>query len=237
MKYEIKIPKPCNSKWSEMTPTEKGMFCSSCEKEVIDFTNTSNYQLAQLLDGNQKICGKFKARQLNREILSAEHNQFSKAGLLVGISTLLSIATPAFGQNKATEISIIEQLNQKGEQSVLPKKESDSIQIKGNAFDTSGGLASINIMIKGSSYGTQTDTDGNFSIPIATKEFGNNPTLVFSSIGFKMQEIEVTAQTGFLKVKMIEDDTVLGDVEFIKKQSFFRKVGNLFRKKENKNCH
>lgn len=30
MKYEIKIPKPCNEKWNAMTPTEKGAFCSNC---------------------------------------------------------------------------------------------------------------------------------------------------------------------------------------------------------------
>ena len=35
MKYKLKIPNPCDEKWNEMTPTEKGVFCSKCNKEGI----------------------------------------------------------------------------------------------------------------------------------------------------------------------------------------------------------
>ena len=35
----IEIPKPCHESWAEMTPTEQGQFCSSCQKCVTDFTS------------------------------------------------------------------------------------------------------------------------------------------------------------------------------------------------------
>ncbi|SIS85897.1 CarboxypepD_reg-like domain-containing protein [Zobellia uliginosa] len=237
MKYEIKIPKPCSSKWSEMTPTEKGAFCFNCQKEVIDFTGKSHYQLALLLDSEHKMCGKFLPTQLNKSISSAQNHRFPKTGLLMGITTLLSLSTPAFSQSEPTESRKIEQRNTIGEETLVPGNTSDSVQIKGNVFDESGGLPGASIRIKGTSYRAETDFDGNFSIPISTKELGKNPTLVFSYIGFETQEIKVTSQTGFLKVNMLEDPAILGEVVIMKKQNIFRRIGNLFRKKENRSCH
>ena len=43
--FKINIPEPCHEDWAQMTSTEKGKFCDSCAKEVIDFTNKSDEQL------------------------------------------------------------------------------------------------------------------------------------------------------------------------------------------------
>jgi hypothetical protein len=73
MKYIIEIPKPCKENWSEMSPTEKGVFCSHCKKEVIDFKNFSNSELAKYLSKNDVTCGRFLATQINREIILSEN--------------------------------------------------------------------------------------------------------------------------------------------------------------------
>ena len=237
MKYEIKIPKPCNEKWSEMTLTEKGAFCSNCKMEVFDYTKMSNYQLAKLLDDSQHMCGKFKPEQLNLNIRSLKQNRQSNISLLLGFSAFLSLSTPLFGQNKKPEkITLTEQRNKINEETKI-KKVSDSIQIRGQIFDDNGGLPGANIILKGHSYGTQTDFDGNFSINIQKEELGKKPILVFSFIGFETQEIRVDKETKFLKVKMVEDDVLMGEVVIIKKQNIFRRIGNLFRKKDKKTCH
>jgi len=233
MRYKIEIPKPCNENWNKMTPTEKGVFCSSCQKEVLDFTKKSNNELASFLDENKNICGKFKPSQLGINISSVETNKYSKFKFLLGISTLLSITTPLFSQNKSVENKEITELNQTKKRDTIIEKISDSIQIKGVISDVNYGLPGVNISLKGKySYGTQTDFDGHFSINIDRKEISRNPTLVISYLGYKSQEIKVNQKTRFLKVIMEEDDVLLGEVIIIKKQNIFRRIGNLFRKKD-----
>jgi len=61
--------------------------------------------------------------------------------------------------------------------------------------------------------------------------------LIVSYLGFETQEIKLNENTEFIKVKMIEDKVFLGEVVIIKKQNIFRRIGNLFRKKEKINCH
>jgi hypothetical protein len=237
MRYEIKIPKPCNEKWREMTPTQKGAFCSNCKKEVFDFTTTSNYQLAKFLDNDKKLCGKFKPEQLNRDILSLENTKYSKVGILFGISTLLSLSTPLFSQNKTSEILKVEQKKPKNNKVNKTKRQTDSIQFKGNVFDENGGLPGANIVLKDQFYGVQTDFDGNFSIKVDKKEMNQNLILTISYLGFETQEININEKTDFLKIKMVEDQVLMGEVVIIKKQNIFGRIGNLFRKKEKKNCH
>ena len=36
---------------------------------------------------------------------------------------------------------------------------------------------------------------------------------------------------------MKEEEILLGEVVIIKKQNIFRRIGNLFKKKDKKNCH
>ena len=220
-----------------MTPTEKGAFCSNCKKEVLDFTNTSNYQLAKFLDTDSKLCGKFKPEQLNRNISSLDTNKYSKTGILLGVTTILSLSTPILGQNKLPEIIKTGQSNLVSNDIINNKKLTDSIQFKGNVFDENGGLPGANIFFKKQSYGVQTDFDGNFSINIEKKEIKKNLILVISYIGFETQEIKINNNTKFIKVKMEEDDVLLGEVVIVKKQNIFRRIGNLFRKKNKKNFH
>ena len=65
-------------------------------------------------------------------------------------------------------------------------------------------LPAVNILIKGSDTGTQTDFDGNFSI-----EVNSGDVLVFSSLGFKGVEIMYTGQMSLAVV--LEEDTALLD--------------------------
>jgi TonB-linked SusC/RagA family outer membrane protein len=53
------------------------------------------------------------------------------------------------------------------------------------------GLPGVNVVIKGTSLGTTTDVDGKYSIQVP----GGDATLVFSFIGYAMQEIVVSSQS------------------------------------------
>jgi len=68
-KIHLSIPKPCHENWEAMTPSDKGRFCGSCQKTVIDFTNMSDRQLAGFFKKPPRsICGRVYNDQLNRNI-------------------------------------------------------------------------------------------------------------------------------------------------------------------------
>ncbi|ANE52911.1 T9SS type A sorting domain-containing protein [Flavisolibacter tropicus] len=68
-KFNLTIPKPCHENWDQMTPEDKGRFCGSCQKTVVDFTNMSDRELAAFFKKSVgSVCGRFHQDQLNREI-------------------------------------------------------------------------------------------------------------------------------------------------------------------------
>src|SRR5690606_19585810 len=85
-----------------------------------------------------------------------------------------------------------------------------NILVKGSVVEKSNslGIPGVNILIKSTSRGTVTDTDGNFAI-----EVPNGQTLVFSSIGFQNKEVTIGPNTASpLQVILEESATDLGEV-------------------------
>jgi len=65
----ISIPKPCHENWQEMTATERGAFCKSCQKEVIDFTKKTDDETYRILaTSDDSLCGRYRIDQLNKPI-------------------------------------------------------------------------------------------------------------------------------------------------------------------------
>jgi len=64
--------------------------------------------------------------------------------------------------------------------------------VSGKVTDEASGeaLPGVNVLIKGTTTGTQTDLDGNYRLSVE-----DGATLVFSYVGFETQEIEVGART------------------------------------------
>ena len=62
----ITIPNPCSENWGKMNKTEKGRFCNSCNKQVIDFSKMKNEKIEVYFENNQtdEICGNFKTSQI-----------------------------------------------------------------------------------------------------------------------------------------------------------------------------
>ncbi len=79
--------------------------------------------------------------------------------------------------------------------------------ISGTVTDSDGTpLPGANVLVKGTTNGTQTDFDGNYTI-----EADSNATLVFSYLGFATQEVAVNGQTT-VNVTMSEDANQLSEV-------------------------
>ena len=95
----IKIDKPCHEKWSNMSTTEKGKFCSMCTKEVVDFTSSTNAEIAaHLSKAEGSVCGRLYSSQVitKPEITSVRYffnkarTYFAAFLAVMSVSALLS---------------------------------------------------------------------------------------------------------------------------------------------------
>lgn len=78
--------------------------------------------------------------------------------------------------------------------------------ITGTVSDETGPLPGANVLVKGTTNGTQTDFDGNFSI-----EAASDATLVISYIGYKTIQVPVNGQST-INVTMEEDANRLDEI-------------------------
>jgi len=59
--FSISVKKPCTEGFGEFRKTVRGGFCSSFEKEVIDYTKISQIELMDsLCTPSTSTCGRFK---------------------------------------------------------------------------------------------------------------------------------------------------------------------------------
>ena len=67
MENKIRIENPCHENWNLMSRNQKGRFCNSCNKTVIDFTKMKHPEIEKYFIENTKsenICGYFKSNQV-----------------------------------------------------------------------------------------------------------------------------------------------------------------------------
>jgi len=80
------------------------------------------------------------------------------------------------------------------------------VTVKGNVKDNIGPAIGVSVIEKGTTNGTTTDLDGNYSISVPS-----NAVLEFSSIGYSTQEIAVGGRT-VINVTLAEDAEFLDEV-------------------------
>ena len=62
---KITINEPCHENWGDMTPNQKGAFCKSCMKDVVDFSKKSIDEIKNFFSKPRgKVCGRFEEKQL-----------------------------------------------------------------------------------------------------------------------------------------------------------------------------
>ncbi|WP_299097198.1 energy transducer TonB [uncultured Winogradskyella sp.] len=137
--YSISIPKPCHEDWSKMTPNEKGRFCKSCTKTVVDFTKMSPDAIQHYLHNNkdQRICGHIKQSQLdsiNLRIPEAVIHQNQSFHRLFLLALLISMGMTLFscedenGQKKKIESVEVVETKTKVIDTLLNNNEKKEIQ-------------------------------------------------------------------------------------------------------------
>lgn len=95
----------------------------------------------------------------------------------------------------------------KNENHVVAAVQQDKRMIKGTVTDENGDpLIGVSVLVKGSTVGTITDIDGNYSIEVPERG-----TLEFSYIGYKRVSLPTSGRSSF-NVVMKEDALLLGEV-------------------------
>ena len=234
MKYTIKIPNPCNENWSKMTSTERGMFCSNCKKEVINYQYYSNKQLLKNLKDSKEICGRFSLNQIDKELNLTETNWFHRIGLLLGFSSLL-LSTPVYSQNEKLKTEIAEN---KSDSELKQESSDEYIEFYGkvlvkprNSNETSVPSPGVTIAQKGTENSAQSNFDGDFKIKVPIEDFKDKVVLIFSYVGLETKEVEVFKTKSDLKVEMVASEALMGAVVIVKtkKRNIFTRIGNLFK--------
>ncbi len=90
--------------------------------------------------------------------------------------------------------------------------------VSGTVFDPDGkGLPGVNIVEKGTYYGTSTGPDGKYSFRASS----GSATLVFSFIGFKTEEVVLNGQSK-VDITFTQSTLILGEVQVVGSRSYTR---------------
>jgi hypothetical protein len=163
-KIKISIPEPCHENWFEMTPTKKGRFCCNCNKNVIDFTKSSDREILLSFNETQKLCGRFKISQLDRNIIIPKEK---KSLWVIAAASIIAFLGLGNQSAKAQGNVRIEQTDKKSIQANISIDSNNTkIEIEGKIFlgETNPNFEEVDIFIDGKNPIFHPDSDGKFCI-------------------------------------------------------------------------
>lgn len=195
--FSLSIPKPCHEKWEKFNPTTLGGFCSSCQKEVIDFTSWDEDQIeAYFLNTKNVTCGRFKETQLKAYTPEKAPLTFFQKWIPASALSLVLLFSARETKAQNTERPVQEIPFFKGKVYSSPH-ESKLLSkiINGTVRDAvdSTTIPGASVSLKGTSLTTSTDAEGKFTLIISNPS--PNDTLVVSFIGFETQSVGIYGKT------------------------------------------
>lgn len=203
----LNIQTPCSENFNQFKSTAKGGFCNSCEKEVIDFTKMNSEEIISYFKNKRdtNTCGRFSNKQL--KTYSSKPKQTKKLSFFGGIG-LACLALFSFGTIQAQDTKKQSENSQSKTSKITINKR--NIIVKGHVSEASLPMPGVNVILEGTTIGTQTDINGNFEFPKMLKK---GDVLVFSILGMDTQKIvinnENSASNVLLKVDMDMTEIIL----------------------------
>jgi len=199
-----------------MTPGDKGRFCDSCQKTVVDFTSMSDMQLIAFFKkpSTGSVCGRLYNEQLERDFeiprkripwmkyflqLIIPAFLFTSKAKAQGKIRVMGDTTVLVDSNK-TRKNINESCNIQPEIN-KPKK------VTGKLVDEKGeAISNATVVIKGTRSGVAADANGNFHIGFFADR--SPATLVFSGVGFETKEITIDSNKNEIRCN-VQSNTML----------------------------
>lgn len=242
MHQQIHLPNPCSQNPRNFTPTGKGGFCQSCQKEVVDFREMNQLEFLEFLKTNSKKgCGIFHPHQLKSDEVPFRKVKFPILWA-IGFLGITGFSLPALGQYsgqpKSEQTTIDEKKDLKNSSSFLPK-----MTIKGRVidfyFNETQPISGAMVAFKGLPIGTRADQDGYFELEVPDSLTSQKMTLVLSFIGYKIKEVTVydtqlPVQLGEIQLQE-DNDFVMGEFIYIK-PNLWQRFKGVFKSNKSQNC-
>lgn len=161
---KISIPQPCHENWNDMLPAEKGRFCQSCQKCVLDLTKMTDREIIETLKQDD-LCVKISHTQVD-QINSKYNLTYPKWLRYPSLLIAFGFSSMGFAQNKSDlkyTTSDIEKLI----------KQDTAITLKLQLVDDFDGSpipdAKVYLNKRKRKISTVTDENGFFELEIPTK--------------------------------------------------------------------
>ncbi|MEO8404848.1 MAG: carboxypeptidase-like regulatory domain-containing protein, partial [Chitinophagaceae bacterium] len=172
---QLTIADPCHENWENMTPSEKGKFCGACQKQVVDFTDMSDSQVATFFKNPStgSVCGRFMNDQLDRDITIPRKRipwikYFFQLSLPLFLASLKSNAQKgrvAVNQIKTTTTTINKRVVIKGDTDVRIVVDQPVSILSGKIVNQEGNpVPYASVMLKGTDTGAPADSSGYFNL-------------------------------------------------------------------------
>jgi len=227
-KFQLQIPEPCHESWDKMTPVDKGRFCDSCQKAVVDFTGMSDSQLIAYFKkpSTGSMCGRFYNDQLERDFEIPRKR-------LPWVKYFFQLVIPVF-LTGCKSYSQGEPILKKNNASVCTDTSSNEAVVFGNSIslirneilgkviDENGkGIPYASVIIKGTRDGVSCDSAGNFYLRITEKK--KQISLVASCIGYETAESVINAGSNLSQAIMLKAGISLNNEVVVIAMGYTRK--------------
>jgi hypothetical protein len=168
---ELTIQEPCHENWEKMNTTEKGRFCNSCQKQVIDFTGMSDEKLVAFFrKPSTQVCGRFRNDQLQKDLTIPQKR-------IPWVSYFFQVALPAvlfsgrgYTQREPMKKPVALLLQQQKPTLAEMEKNTQAPKARvltGKVIDSQGhGISYASIWRKNLSQGSATDSLGFFRLTL-----------------------------------------------------------------------
>lgn len=155
----IEMNNPCSEDWNKMEPTERGRFCNSCQKTVIDFTHLTGQQIQDyFLQHPFRGCGRMLHTPQDKHYSpSTAKTNRHLSPVAATLLTLAAITTEA----AHSEVGPVKQLQEQPANKQTPGVQADTVIISGTVKDAQGSRLE-NAEIIFDEYKTMSDKDGYF---------------------------------------------------------------------------
>ena len=198
-----------------MAPVDKGRFCSSCQKKVIDFSTMSDREISLFFKSHSggSICGRFLEDQLNRNIeIPRKRIPWVKYFFHIAFPAfIVSLRAAAQHERLQPQVAMFDRPPLKKEKKAVDIENTPSRAIIGRVLDDNGNpLPYATILIKGTNKGVAADSLGNFILQ-PQLDWKSLP-LSISSVGFVTFETTLARREAVDTLEVRLKAVLLGEV-------------------------